>query len=420
MNKIKVVSLVLLLFLTVSSPAIAAGETPASLRIFPGQVANLEANPALLGFAPYNYQLQFNSLSLIMWSNAWTVNQILENFNEYWDEEKKSELLGAISGDAFSVGMGASSNVFFGFGSSGVQGGLKAFAATGLDKDFFELALFGNELDEEIHLDNSFLQGQGVVDIGFSHALDFPSLAQQFDFNRVTIGGGIHYLNGLAYAEVNTDGTILISSEEGEDPFYAEGEFNALYSARGMEGGGGHGAAIDIGAWGQINPKLGVGISLNNLGFIRWSGVRQTKFSGEAKIKHPLLVEEGEEWIEYEEDQITDQPHDPIIRSTPISLEGGVHYVAHPKIHLGGTIGLYQAPVFHLGISAATRFFYPQWLPVTVGLDFASHKGTPSLFAGFGIKAWGWEIFNFTISDIKLATGSGKEVSLQFGSSISF
>jgi len=420
MKKIKLFSLVLLLLLIVSSQAFAAGETPASLRIFPGQVANLEANPALLGFAPYNYQLQFNSFSLNLWSNAWTVNQILENFNEFWDEDDKKEILGAISGNAFSVGMGASSNVYFGFGTSGVHGGLKAFAATGLDKDFFRLALFGNELDEEIKLDNSFLTGQGVVDIGFSHSIDLPSLAEEFDWERVTIGGGFHYLNGLAYAEVNTDGTILLSSEEGEDPVYVEGEFNALYSARGLEGGGGHGAAIDIGAWGQINPELGVGVSLNNLGLIRWSGVRQTRFEGEARIKHPLLVDDEEEWIEFDEDQITDEPHDPITRGTPISLEGGVHYVAHPRIHLGGTIGFYQAPVSHLGISAATRFFYPEWLPITVGLDFTTHKGTPSLFAGFGVKAWGWEIFNFTISDIKLATGSGKEVSIQFGSSISF
>ncbi len=427
-TRLILISIILLLVLI---PGVVQGESPKSLMVFPGNIQSLEWNPALLAVSPYRFQLHMDVVDFNLWTNAWTVNDIIKYISaDFWDEDMKKEMIRKVSGDAMTTGLDLRSGLYTGFGSWGLASRAKGNAALGVDKDFLVLLLEGitmEEMEEGIDFSDCFVRGNVIIDNSLSYAFPLDVAAESLDWESFHIGAGLHYIYGLGWAHLNLEkGDVKLNFEE--DDFSVEGAIKgeAFYSVTGLEGGGGHGFALDIGAWGQINPQLGVGLSVTNLGMIRWSGVKKAVFElDDVKIELPNFLKGedfdfDEEDFDFDPDELEFKDHDPVNRATPIGVQAGVHYEVLPRIHLAGSLGYNQNPLPHLGVSLGSRFFYPRWLPFTLTLDYETHKGTPSLSTSLGLHIGPWEAINLTISDIKLIGGWGKETSILLNTSIRF
>ncbi len=399
----------------------AAFGTPSAHLAVPSVLATSEYNPALVGATPYGFQLEVDLLGLNLWTNAWTFNQIAENINSYWDDEIKAELLGAIRGNSFKVGTNLRSGLYLGIGKFTMASRLKGDFAMGLDKNFFDIILNGLTIEGlDLNLTDTFATSNLLLDNSISYSFALPSVAANLGWQDFQLGAGLHYIYGLAWGKMKPEGDINLKFNDEDYTFHGNGKAQALYSVLGMEGGGGHGFAVDLGAWAQYNPKLSFGLSLTNLGAVRWDGVSETSYQGDFTIRHPLSISDDEDPYEFDGEEVLNQPHDPVWWMTPMAVKGSIHYVALPRIHLLGAAGYNAAPTHNFFASAGTRFFYPKFLPLTVTLDYESHKGTLALSTSLGLHIGGWEVFNLTLSDIKLAGGQGKEISLFFNTALRF
>lgn len=427
MTKITLYSLLLVLFLTV--PSLAGGGTVPSFMVYPGNVQSVDWNPALLGMSPHTYDIHLNIADVNVWTNAWTAEQIITNINAFWDEDTKEKLLGSISGNALGLGANASSGLYFSMNNWSINQKAKAHVFGGVDKELFRTLLEGITLEDmqEYQLENNKVQALAVADTGFHMAFPLQEMAQGLGWENAYIGAGVHYLYGLAWGEGQITGTLKVDEDF---KIEGDGQAQALFSATGINGGGGHGAATDLGFWAQMSPELGIGVSLTNLGFIRWNGVQGIDLDASmsadmGKILEQLFDDNGEldeDWFEYDIpdfDAIDFVDKDPQTRATPFSLQGGVHYQATNRIHLAGSIGFSQEPISHGMISVGSRFFYPRWLPISVSLDYATYKGTPSLATALELHLGAFEI-KLSLSDLKLIGAFGKEASIGLSTSVRF
>lgn len=406
----------IILLVGLSSSSHAGGEIPGAFLAFPGDVASIDWNPAILGVSPYMFQAVLNPMNMNLWTNAWTPNDLLLRINDYWDEEDKEEILDAIVGEAFLTGLDLRSGLYLGADDWAFRTGLLGSVQLGLDKDIFRLILYGTgrELEDlALEMEETQASGSLLLNTGFGMAYPLTQVAQELNWTSFHVGASLHYLTGLAYLSVDTAGNFLVDEDFN---LVADGRMEALYSVMGLDGGGGHGAAIGLGVWGEPAPDMGVGFSITNLGVVRWSGLHKLLYEGEFTFDHPMHEvpeeENGEEGEEEGIDAEIELVEEPLFWPTPVSAQAGMYYFINPQVQLAGSLGYSQDPLDHFNLSVATRFFYPIWMPVTLALDYASYKGMPSLSTSFGLRFGPWETFTVTISDIKLVAGVGKEVTV--------
>lgn len=412
--------LLLMIVLLLALPVMAGGVDTIDHLPFPGSITAATWNPALLGFSPYRVNVQLNSLSLNLWTNAWTPNQILPHINEYWDEDYKEELIDSIVGDSLITGLDLKSGIYFGSSTWAVSSNLRGGMQLGVDKDIFHLLLYGTGTDPDFHLDleDTFAKGSAIVDTAFHKAFSIPELAEILEWDTFYAGAGLHFLAGLAMLDMRADFKFTSVFDEGEEDAYflGEGDIDALYAVSGVDGRGGLGAALDVGVWGEPFPGLGVGLSLTNLGFIHWDGLYRSYYRGTYKFGHPLSEVEDEEDFE----EVLEELQDPRLIRNPISVQAGAYYRLHPRVELAGGLGFHEDPTSHVSLTAGSRFHAPKFFPITLAMEYSSHKGSLSLATSLGFKIMGFEPLTITFSDILLLTGGGKQGTICLHTSLRF
>lgn len=411
-------SVSLLLLVTLSS--MAGGVDIIHHLPFPGNIAAAHWNPALLGVSPYGFNVEFNPLFFHLWTDGWNPNQILYHINDYWDEERKEELLDVITKESLSTGIDMKSGLYVGFDSWAFSTGLRGYVHMGLDKDLFAFLLYGTGPDPDLALDfsHTYLQSRLILDTAFHRAFSLTTLADSLGWESLYLGAGLHILSGLSLLDVKTDlGLVSVFESEEEAYIEGEGEVEIFYSISG-DGGGGLGASLDLGLWGEIRPMMGIGLSLTNLGFMRWDGLYRDYYRGYYKFGHPLsLVEDEEEYSE-----MINEPQDPLYMVNPISMNAGSYFMVHPRVELTGGIGLKMIGTSnsHMYASLASRLHLPRFLPLILALEYNSDLERTSLSTSFGLKLGGFEPLTITLSDIFLLTGEGREGTIGLHTSLRF
>lgn len=250
--------------LLAAGPAAAASDAR-SLAMAGAQTAaarSVEAaswNPAILAFSS-GTSIHLVGVSADLHNNSLSLDRYNEISGATLSAAQKQELLDDIPDGGFAL------NGRLGAGALGVQWG--QFAVTtgvigagrgNLDRDFFDLVLFGNELGETVDFSDTW---------GNAHAIGHASLSygrEVFDgpLGRIAVGATASYLYGIYEMHVEEAGGSLTTA-------MTEISGEAYASAVTAEGGGGFGLDL-AGAW-QAPGGWTFGLAIDNfVTNVNWS-----------------------------------------------------------------------------------------------------------------------------------------------------
>ncbi|MBM3266156.1 MAG: hypothetical protein FJZ01_00785 [Candidatus Sericytochromatia bacterium] len=143
------------------------------------------------------------------------------------------------------------------------------FQGLGLPRGLVELLLQGNTEQRNINLDG--LKGASaavVASAGLSHAVPLPMFSER----PSAIGATFRYLHGLGWLNVeDASGSILTVDPEGR--ISADAGLRYLLTYPGDWIRTGNGLAWDLGLATQWNEALTWGLTVGNLGYIKWNKV---------------------------------------------------------------------------------------------------------------------------------------------------
>ncbi len=256
----------LLLAVTLTADTAAAGGDARALAMGGAHTAaarGLDAaawNPANLAFSP-GTTLGLAGVSTDVHNNSFTLDRYNEISGQTLSYSDKERLMSDIPADGFRLDAAVNA------GAIGVQIGRFAFStgatAAGcgnLDRDFFDLVLFGNELGETVDFSDTWGEGYAVGKASLSWGQPVASGA----FGRLAVGVTASYLQGLyelhvdeAYGAVTT-GMSEITGE-------------AFASAVTADGGSGYG--LDLGLAWQAPAGWTFGLAVDNVvANLDWNG----------------------------------------------------------------------------------------------------------------------------------------------------
>ncbi len=256
--------LVSVLLLAAALPASAGGDARA-LAMGNARTASsrgldaAEANPAFLAFSK-GTTIGLAGGVVDLQNNSFTLARYNAVAGKTLSEADKAELLADIPDEGFSMDVQASA------GAVGVQSGCFALTtgAVGmgdgtLDKDFFDIVLFGNTPGETVDFSGTSGEAYGVAKAGLSWGQRLGGLAG----GQLAVGVTGSWIEGLydvriedAWGQVTT----TMSSIDG----------GAYVSAVTAEGGQGYGVDVGI-AWQKENWSLGLAMD-NAWSRIEWDG----------------------------------------------------------------------------------------------------------------------------------------------------
>lgn len=423
--------------------AVGIADAASPISLFPGETDNINRNPAMLSSTDYSFALDLNPFYGGAYNNAWTFNQVFDNINAYIDESRKRDILGSISSSGFAVGAELDSGLSFGRNSWGLRTGLKSYGYTSVDKEVFELILEGMATDDEPSLDlrlqNTEAKASAIVDTGAAWSFNYDDISEQLnseqldetlaDWESFYLGFGLHYLTGLANAHSTLTGNASLEFTD-STTIEVDGNFQADYTSI-VDDGLGHGFATDFGFWGSPQPEWQVGFAVNNLGFMRWPSATRLTFEEEIFLKleqedtlqdgFKIVDRDGNEIDDFddllESDDVDEERIGSYTNRTPISVQADAVYDAHPNVDLAGSIGFHEAPRRNFSFALASKFTYPEFMPVTLGINYDTFRRNISLPLNIGFETSRVNILNLYVSDLRMipAHGRGLTVGLSTG-----
>ena len=438
----KLIILTIAIMLAAVMPVSA--NSPVSL--FPGETDNIDRNPAMLSLTDYNYALQLNPLYGGAYNNAWTFKQVFDNLNADLDDSRKRDILGSISDNGFGVGAELNSGLAFGRNAWGLRTGLKSYAAASIDKAVFEYILEGMATDDEpsinLRLDNTRFNARAVVDTGYARAFDYKAISDQLGLEQIDnlvanwesfhVGFGVHHLLGLANVDGGLTGSANLEFTE-ETSIKVDGKMQFDYTTP-ADDGLGQGLAVDLGFWGSPRPDWEVGFAVNNLGFVRWPSATRYSYEEEISVKLQSAdqLEDGFIFVDsdgneiddvdslIESDEVTEERIGSYMTASPVTIQADAVYDAHPNIDLGGSVGFHQAPRNNFSLAFASKFSYPEFMPVTLGLNYDTFRRHISLPLRIGFRTEHFDILNFYVSDLRMIPAHGQGLTVGFSSGFRF
>jgi len=230
-------------------------------------LAAAAANPACLAFSP-GFAIGLASATVDVHNNSFSLARYNDVSGRTLTEVDKQRLLADIPAAGFRLDAGVDA------GAIGLQRGrfaltTRAVAAGcgNLDRDVFDLVLFGNHPGQTVDFDDTWGEGYAVGRVSLSYGQPVWTGAA----GRVAVGLTASYLHGLyavrveqAYGHVTTDATAI------------SGE--AFLAALTAEGGDGYG--LDLGAAWQAPGGWTVGLVLDNaVAQVNWRGkIERTEY----------------------------------------------------------------------------------------------------------------------------------------------
>ncbi len=228
---------------------------------------SVQYNPANLAISS-GTSIGLAGVALDIHNNALSLDRYNEITGAYLDQSDKEQILSEIPSSGFRMDADVRASVF------GVQAGSFAlsFGALGagqgnLDKDYFDLVLFGNELGETVDFSNTY--GEGYA-LGMA-TMSYGGVLRETESSRLSFGLNAHYLHGVYEMHVD-EASGYLSTEMDQ----ISGE--AMVATTSSDGGAGY--AFDIGMALQAPGGWTLGLVMDNaLSNMNWdSGVERQEY----------------------------------------------------------------------------------------------------------------------------------------------
>jgi hypothetical protein len=223
-------------------------------------MAAVESNPANLAFSR-GFTLNLAGAAVDLHNNSFSLARYNEVSGATLSDADKQRLLADIPAAGFALDADVQATAV------GLQIGhfalsSRAFAAGrgNLDRDFFDLVLFGNDVGETVSFDDTWGEGLAVG----AATLSFGQPVASGAFGRLAVGLNASYLRGLYEVHVeNASGQVTTAFDE----------ISGDASASAITSDGGSGYALDLGLALQAPGGWSFGLSMDNLtSRLTWDG----------------------------------------------------------------------------------------------------------------------------------------------------
>ena len=157
-------------------------------------------NPANLGLSDgKGFSINLFNVGVGLRNNSFSLSDYNKYTGQFLTDSDKQDILNSIPAEGLALDILAEASALnFSVGNFAVT--YKAYAASkiNLDRDPFELFLYGNAVMRDVSLSGTYSEGYGIGDAAFSYG--HPLLAWQN--GEMAVGASAHYLRGLAYQKI--------------------------------------------------------------------------------------------------------------------------------------------------------------------------------------------------------------------------
>jgi hypothetical protein len=298
------------------------------------------------------------------------------------------------------------------FGASVRLNGVGRFALTvneqvtgvaEIARGYAEFLLNGNTPGSDYRLNGTRLGGAWTRE----YALSFGGAIPPPGFLRSLAGGAtVKLVHGFGYYEIQRFDTRFMTSEVG----VLTGSVDFLAHATGampLESGYtlfphpvGRGIGVDLGIAGEVSGGIQVGLSVTDIGRMRWSGDVVDSFADTTLIVDDPLLSDQRDAIE---EVVRGRRREGRAFATPLPTAVHCGVAVDIGTMLGGVgAGLLVAADYHQGIVRGVRStrtpraslgveFRPlEWLPLRSGVSFGGTDGV-NLAMGIGVELGGFD-----------------------------
>jgi len=367
----------------------------------------VDFNPANLAFSK-GFSLGLAAAAVDVHNNAISLDRYNEITGAHLSTADKEQLLGDIPADGFKLDADMRASALgLQVGSFAVTFGAAGAGSGNLDKDYFDLVLFGNQLGETVDFSSTSGEGYAVGQAAFSYG----GVLHTGETTRFSYGLSAKYLQGIYEMHVeDAYGSMSTSMEE------IGGE--AFVSTLSSEGGSGWG--MDLGFALQTSGGWSVGASVENLySTMQWdTNVEANEFRVTAGDINALNDDMEGSIV----DSDTTFAAGSYSSSLPAKLRMGASNRFGPlMVALDYTQGFENrgitstTPSFHLGGELwSGSMFQPRF-----GLSTGGVSGTGAS-AGLGLRLGFWKIDLAVLSRGELNPNKTKGLAFAAGSSLEF
>lgn len=398
MSNLKITIAVLSILLLSTSPIFAWGQShPRAMGMAGAYTAlgtGLEAtayNPANLGLSNNrSFSLDFVGFGLSLKNNSFSLSDYNKYNGQFLDTDDKEAILDRIPAEGLNLNLLTEANVLS-FSINRVALSFRTFGASklNLDKDPFELFLYGNAVKSEVNLSDTKGEAFGIGDA----ALSYGHPIKKWEGGELAVGITTHFFYGAAYEKiVHAEGGVNTT----DDGFTGDGTMIIRQCI------GGQGFGMDIGVAMIFENNWVFSAGLQNLySQINWNG----------QPEETVFTFEFTEPINF--DDIADDDSDSLVESSDTTYDINAFTTRLSpvfKIGLSRTLNkLTWAVDWEQGtISSASQSVTPRistgleykaisFLPVRMGVSFGGDRGN-ILATGFGIYMGPYQI-DFAIAN---------------------
>ncbi|MCP4292117.1 MAG: conjugal transfer protein TraF [bacterium] len=364
-------------------------------------------NPANLAFSD-GFSVGLAAAAVDIHNNALSLDRYNEITGSYLDTAAKEQLLNDIPDSGFKLDGNVNASVL------GLQAGSFAltFNAVGagsgnLDKDYFDLVLFGNQLGETVDFSNTNGEGYALGSAGISYG----GVLSTGERSRLSYGFSAKYLHGLYEMHIEeASGELHTGTEE------ISGE--AYVSTISSEGGQGYG--LDFGLALQAPKGWTLGLSMENLYTnIDWNrNVQANDYRVNAADINALNEDLGEAVANSDTSYAAEGYSTTLPRQLRFGAANrfGSFDVAFDYVQGFENRGITSTtPHFHVG----TEWWITGIVQPRFGLSVGGVAGTGAS-AGLGLKLGFWRVDLAAVSRGGLDPNKTKGVAFAMGSSLEF
>jgi hypothetical protein len=342
-------------------------------------LAAAAANPALLAFSS-GVTVGLAGVTVDLHNNALTLGRYNEVSGQTLSQAQKERLLADIPPTGFRLDAVATARgLGLQRGRLALTSGVISAGSGNLDRDVFDLVLFGNPPDQTVRFDDSWGEGHAIGKI----SLSWGQRVAAGPYGRLAVGATVSYLKGLYAVQIDeARGSVstLLTEIDGE----------AYLSALLAEGGDGHG--VDLGAAWQAPGGWTLGLALANAtSRVAWRGkVERTEYRVTASQIN-LLNDDLDAGIVASDTTYAVAGHTsnlPRILRLGAAHDGGRLMVTADYVQgFGAHAGASTRPRLNLGTEWRPR----GWLLPRAGMSLGGSLGT-GVAGGFGLRLAAWRL----------------------------
>ena len=348
--------------------------------------------------------------------------RLLGLLNKHWTEEQRLAVAQSIAEDGLMVNVYTDPGVYVQYNNFRIYGGAQGEAEVRIPRELAELAFKGVTLEEleagDAEIDLAGVQGQGSLRSG--RPLRSLLLAQFVDLpvEDVVVGISGRYLYGLAYGKPTSTAPSPISKTMAARVVSRDLDVSVLHSQKGQ------GWAFDAGIAAQITPRLGVDVSVENIGQVVWTDVKERRWSKEgewdlARVGYNSETNEFEfEFADGEELGEEEGSAEDITWKLPVRVRFGLEYAFDKQVTLRGSVRhtRYESGTSDTLFGGEVEYRPLPFIPITVGASY-SQKTQLMLDAGVGVHFDQFELqlAAKNLQSLVLKEGKGLGLALTLG-----